>query len=178
MNILATNKNIERIKKDFKQDQFLSTRFPYADKKIREIYFSMTNTIYNSSEEMINKVQLLKGKTKLKFHGNISNYYDEMKIGRESNTFQFEEYPFSKDVQAIGKKYHEVFLLTKILQTDPQVKKMNNNYYDFYYTVIKYRDEDKDVNDKKEGKENNYISFHDIVSNLNIERKNDNAMLR
>ena len=29
----------------------------------------------------------------------------------------------------------------KSLQTKPQVKNMNNNYYDLYYTVSKNRDE-------------------------------------
>ena len=39
----------------------------------------MANTMYNSTEDMINKLQSLKGKTKLKFYENLSNYYDEMK---------------------------------------------------------------------------------------------------
>ena len=39
----------------------------------------MANTNYNSSEDMINKLQELKGKTKLKFYKNISKYYTEMK---------------------------------------------------------------------------------------------------
>ena len=32
----------------------------------------------------------------------------------------------------------------KFLQTKPQVKNMNNNYYYLYYTVIKTRDKNKD----------------------------------
>ena len=32
----------------------------------------------NTTEDMINKLQSLKGKTKLKFYRNISNYYHEM----------------------------------------------------------------------------------------------------
>ena len=39
----------------------------------------MVNTNYNSSEDMINKLQSLKGKTKLKFYNNLSKYYNEMK---------------------------------------------------------------------------------------------------
>ena len=39
----------------------------------------MDNTNYNTTEDMINKLQSLKGKTKLKFYENISNYYIEMK---------------------------------------------------------------------------------------------------
>ena len=37
----------------------------------------MANT--NTTEDMINKLQSLKGKTKLKSYKHISNYYDEMK---------------------------------------------------------------------------------------------------
>ena len=40
---------------------------------------NMVNTTYNSTEDMINKLQQLKGKTKVKFYLNISNYYTEMK---------------------------------------------------------------------------------------------------
>ena len=65
---------------------------------------------------MINKLQNLKGKTKLKFYKNISNYYDERNI----ENFNFEEHPFAKDAQSIGKIYHEVLMLMKILQTKPQ----------------------------------------------------------
>ena len=67
MNILLTNKNIRLIKKVRRQDQYFSTRLPYANKNIREIYYSIANTTYNSTEDMIDKLQSLKGKTKLKF---------------------------------------------------------------------------------------------------------------
>ena len=33
----------------------------------------------NTTEDMINKLQTVKGKTKLKFYKNLSNYYDGMK---------------------------------------------------------------------------------------------------
>ena len=36
---------------------------------------NMINITYNSTEDMINKLQRLKGKTKLKFYKNISKYY-------------------------------------------------------------------------------------------------------
>ena len=39
---------------------------------------------------MNKKLQSLKGKTKLKFHKNISIYYAEMNIRRQSGNFQFE----------------------------------------------------------------------------------------
>ena len=70
---------------------------------------------------MIKKLQQLKGKTKLKFYKNISNYYDNMNIG-------FDEDPFAKHAQGINKIYHEVLLLMKFLQTRPQVKNMNLIY--------------------------------------------------
>ena len=65
-------------KKVLRQDQYFSTRLPYANKKIREIWMNIVKTTYNSSEDMINKLQELKGKTKLNFNKNISNYYKEM----------------------------------------------------------------------------------------------------
>ena len=52
-------------KKVFRQDQYFSTRLPHVNK---EIYYSLVNTTYKSLEEMINKLQQLKVKTKLKFY--------------------------------------------------------------------------------------------------------------
>ena len=46
----------------------------------------------------------------------------------------------------------------KFSQTKPQVKNMNINYYDLYYTVIKNRD------DNHENDENDYINFNDIIT--------------
>ena len=53
-------------KKVRRQDRYFSTRLPYAKKRIREIYISMANI--NTTDNMINKLQQLKGKTKLKFY--------------------------------------------------------------------------------------------------------------
>ena len=78
----------------------------------------MVNTKYNSTEDMINKLQSLKGKSKLKFYKNISNYYNEMK----NKNFQTQEDPFSKNVEGISKVYQEVLLLKKFLQTKPQLR--------------------------------------------------------
>ena len=39
----------------------------------------MINTTYISKEDMIDKLQQLKGKTKIKFYKNINNYCTEMK---------------------------------------------------------------------------------------------------
>ena len=114
---------------------------------------NMVNTNYNSTEHMINKLQQLKGKTKLKFYKNISNYYDNMNIG-------FDEDPFAKNVQGISNIYHEVLKLMKLLQSKPQVKNMNIKYFDLYYTVNKNRDEKENVDDKYG---NDYISLNDVI---------------
>ena len=127
----------------------------HTPKKIREIWMNMVNTTYNTTEDMINKLQSLKGKTKLKFYKNISKYYDEMK----HKNFRTQEDPFSKNAQSISEICHEVLLLMKFLQT----KFMNIKYYDLYYTVIKNRDEKEIVNVN----ENDYINFdHFITPNL------------
>ena len=163
------DKNILRQSRDF------STRLNYANTKIREIYINMVNTTYNSTEDMINKLQSLKGKTKLKFYKNISNYYTEMK----NKNFQTQEDPFAKNAQGISKIYHEKLLLMKFLQTKPKVKNMNINYYDLYYTVIKTRDGNKDIDNQYENDDNDYINFNDIIiPNHYIGRKNDNEILR
>ena len=80
---------------------------------------------------------------------------------------RFDEGPFAKNTQDISKNYHEVLLLMKFLQTKPQVKNMNINYYDLYYTVIKTRD-DKIILDTQN--ENDFINFNDIVPNHYVGR--------
>ena len=76
---------------------------------------------------------------------------------------RIDEDPVARNAQVIGKIYHEVLLLIKFLQTKPQVKIMSNNYYDFYYTVIKNRDEKENVNDKYNNNANDCISFDDFI---------------
>ena len=98
------DKNIRRQSHDF------STRLNYANKKIREIWMNMINATYNSSKDMIDKLQSLKGKTKLKFYQNISKYYTGMK----NKNFQTNNKdPFSRNAQGISKIYHEVLFLMK-----------------------------------------------------------------
>ena len=162
-------------KKVLRQDHDFSTRLNYANKKIREIWMNMVNTTYNSTEDMINKIQELKGKTKLKFYKNISKYYNEMK----NKNFQTQQDPSSKNAQGISKIYHEVILLMKFLQTKPQVKNMNINYYDSYYTVIKNRDENKDIDNQYEGNDIDYINFKDFITpNHNVGIKPRETILR
>ena len=86
----------------------------------------MVNANYSTTEGMINKLQQLKGKTKLKFYKNINNHYNEMK----NNNFQTQEDPFARNAQGIGKTYHEVLLSMKFLQTKPQVKILHIKFYD------------------------------------------------
>ena len=121
----------------------------------------MANTNYNSTEDMINKLQELKGITKLKFYKNKSNYYDNMDI-------RMHEDPFAKKAQGISKIYHEVLLLMKFPQTKLPVRNMNINYYDLYYTVIKNRDDRGIVNDKNE---NDYFKVNDIIPNHYVGNK-------
>ena len=65
----------------------------------------------------------------------------------------------------------------KFLQTKPQIKNMNFNYYDLYYTVIENRDEKEIVNNKND--DNDYINFNDIITpNHYIGRKNNYVILR
>ena len=47
----------------------------------------------------------------------------------------------------------------KFLQNKPEVKNMNINYYDLYYTVIKVRDGNKGIDDQYE---NEFINFNDF----------------
>ena len=141
-------------KKVLRQSHDFSTRLNYANKKIREIWMSMVNTTYNPTEDMNNKLQSLKGKTKLKFYKIVSNYYNEMK----NKNFQTYQDLFSKNAQGIGKIYHEVLLLMKFLQTKPQIKNMNVKYYDLYYTVIRTRDENKDIDNQYENDYNDFIT--------------------
>ena len=87
---------------------------------------------------------------------------------------RFDEYPFAKNAQSISKIYHKVLLLMKSVQTKPQLKNMNINYFDLYYTVIKNGDEREIVDDKNE---NDYNNINDIVPNHDIGRKNNNEII-
>ena len=74
-------------KKVLRQKRDFSTRLNYANKKIRDIWMNMINTTYNSTEDKINNLQQLKGKTNIKFYKIRSNYYNEMK----NKNFQTQE---------------------------------------------------------------------------------------
>ena len=101
----------------------------------------------------------MKGSTKLKFYKNISIYYDE----RKHKNFQTREDLFAKNAQGFSNIYHEVFLLMKMLLTKPQDRNMNIKYYDIYYTVIKVRDENKDIDNQYEDDYNDFITPNHYV---------------
>ena len=157
------------------QGRDFSTRLNYANKKIKEIWMNTVNTTYNTTEGMIDNLQQLKGKTKLKFYKSKSNYNKEMK----RKNFQTQEDHFSKNSEGLTRIYHEVLLLMKFPQTKQQVRDMNINYNDLYYTVIKTRDENKDIDNQYENDENDYINFHDFITpNHYIAIKKNNEILR
>ena len=114
----------------------------------------MISTTYNSSEDIINESQRLKGKTTLKFCQKITQHYDEMNIRRQIEIFQFEEDTFAENSQGISNVYHDVFLFMKFLQTKPGVETLNFNCSDLCYNVIKKRDEKEHVNNQYEDNEN------------------------
>ena len=66
----------------------------------------------------------------------------------------------------------------KFLQTKPQVKNMNFNYYDLYYTVIKVRDGNKNIDIQYKSDENDYINFNDIVPNQYVGIKPRETILK
>ena len=57
----------------------------------------------NKTEDLIDKLQQLKGKTKLKFYKNIGNYYIELK---QKNFQTYQQDTFAKNAQGISKIYH------------------------------------------------------------------------
>ena len=69
------------------QDHFCSTRLNYANKEMKEIWMNMVNTTHRSTKDMINKLQQLKGKTKIKFCKNTNNYYDNMNNKMDEDLF-------------------------------------------------------------------------------------------
>ena len=71
---------------------------------------------------------------------------------------------FTKNAQGISIIYPEVLLLMKLLKTKPKVKNMIINYYDLYYTVIKTRDENRDIDNQYENDENDYIDINDCIN--------------
>ena len=67
----------------------------------------------------------------------------------------------------------------KFLQTKSQIKNMNINYFNLYYTVIKTRDENKNIDNQYENDENDYIDINDYITpNHYVGIKNRETILR
>ena len=64
-------------------------------------------TKYKTLEDFENKLQRLKGRTKLKYHQNIRKNYAEMNYRRQSGNFHFEEDPISNGAEGIAFIMHE-----------------------------------------------------------------------
>ena len=52
----------------------------------------------------------------------------------------------------------------KFLQTKPRIKNMNLSFYDLYYTFIKVRDENKDIDNQNDDDNIDYINFNDFIT--------------
>ena len=89
-----------------------------------------------------------------------------MNYHRQSELFQFQDGPFSKNVQSIGENFSEVTIQLKILTEKLHVKKRNIKYYDLYYTVIKNKLE-KQLEDDE-----NVIDIYDFLLDYR-EQKNE-----
>ena len=65
----------------------------------------------------------------------------------------------------------------EFLQTKPDIKNMNINYYDLYYTVIKTRDENKNIDNQHENDFHEYIDINDFfITPQYIGRKHDEIL--
>ena len=97
----------------------------------------------------------------------------------KNKNYQSQQDLFSRNAQGISKIYHEVLLLMKFLQTKPQIKNMNINYFDLYYTVIKTRDGNKGIDNQNEDDYHDYIDINDFITpNHYIGIKQNNEILR
>ena len=96
----------------------------------------MVNTKHNTPENMVNKLQIFDGKTKLKLYQIASYHYDEMKYHRHNGGSQFDEIPSKTNAQGFGKIFKGVSLLIKCLQIKPQVEGKKRNIFDFDLNYI------------------------------------------
>ena len=67
-------------KKVRRRNHYFSIWLNYDNKNIREVWMNMVNTTYNSSEDMNNELQELKGERNLKFYKNSCRVYDNRNI--------------------------------------------------------------------------------------------------
>ena len=81
---------------------------PIADKKIRELYYSMEKNKHETTQDLIDNLHSLKGKTKSNFYQIDSKYYDEMNYRRQNWYFRFKEVVLSENAEIFSKIFHEV----------------------------------------------------------------------
>ena len=132
----------------------------------------MSQTKYKSYQEMIDKLQLLKGKTKLKFRQNYSNIYSEMQWKRSNNNFQFEDrFARNRKKKVLMLIMLEAIMLLKFFQTKPYLKNENIDYFDMYYVIILNKLE-------KEKNETSFKYFNKFILNKwkQAMNKNQNAV--
>ena len=55
---------------------------------------------------------------------------------------------------------------------------MNFIYYDLYFTVLRNRDENRDIDNQYENDESDYINFNDIVPNHHNRIKKNNEIMK
>ena len=71
---------------------------------------------------MTKKLHFLKIKTKLIFHGNTSDFYNQMNYMRQGITFQLEGDAFSKSAQSTALILHEAMLILKFGRRNHRIK--------------------------------------------------------
>ena len=82
----------------------------------------MVNTKCKTTEKMVDRLQNLEGKPKLKFYNCKSFCHGQFIYMIRSYTFRFEENRIGNVAQDIAFKMHETLLLMKLSETEPQGK--------------------------------------------------------
>ena len=77
------------------------------------------NWKFKTQNDMNFKLQIVKGKTRLKIHQIITDYYDQTNYMRQSNSFKFGESRFGKVAQSIVSIMHESLFLIRLSQRKP-----------------------------------------------------------
>ena len=93
----------------------------------------------------------------------------------KNKNFPTQQDPFARNAQDKSKIFHEILLSMKRLQTKPEIKNLNIKYHDLYYTVFKFRDQNKDIDNQYENDDNDciilMILFLIISLGLNLVRQ-------
>ena len=121
-------------KKDLRKESFFGIRLPYADKKLKEIYYKLFQKNYTSYKDILIDFKNL-GK-KLTLRKNYNEYYKEMQLLRSKNIFPFEDRFAKTEKRKLMIVLLEALMLIRYFQTKPELKTENINYYDMYYTIL------------------------------------------